>query len=131
MIVLNITVTSQGVMSSHRTDVVMIAVLGTVTDETIYHVEVVAIAHLTPRWIVVVTHILPIAPVIYHIICVRGHILHDDVVVEHMVYVEVPHNARRYRSRRHVMQSQDVPIRRQCEYSSRTQILFMSLSLLD
>lgn len=131
MIVHNITATSQDVTNNPGTGVAMIAVPGTVTDEIMSHVEVVEIALLTRRWIVVVTHILPIAPVMSHIIYVKVHIQTVIVTVEHTVHVEVPHNARRYRSRRHVMQSQDVPIRRQCEYSSRTQILFMSHSLLD
>lgn len=133
MIVHNITATSQDVMSNPGTGVAMIAVPGTVTDEIISHVEVVEIALLTRRWIVVVTHILPIAPVMSHIIYVKVpmSVRVHHVVVERMVYVVARHNARRYRSRRHVMRSQDVPIRLRCEYSSRTQILFMSLSLLD
>ena len=131
MIVLNGTQTRPSVIITREMGVVMIAVAEIVPDEIMYHAEVVEIALLTPRWIVRVILILPHALVISPIIYVKVHIQTVIVTVEHTVYVVARHNARRYRSRRHVMRSRDVPIRRQCEYSYQTQILFMSLSLLD
>ena len=63
MIVLNGTQTRPSVIITREMVVVMIVVVETVTDEIMYHAEVVEIALLNQRWIVRAILILPHAPV--------------------------------------------------------------------